>query len=221
MAVLAGRQSAGATCGHAGRDSKGALDADSCKRRHSMHAATQQLRHNDAAAAITGAGASPLPMSRQTAPVLIQGITRGPHLPAQRLGRAPGRGDVVLPARRRRGGIGAYIGYSPYCVPQVDRRREVRDRQRGAEGHRADGLGLRHELRPRQRPAGAEACCCRRRLQLTKGLRKRALRAQRPAVQAASASALTLADRRLFWRAALFLWKMPLSATESMTLWPT
>jgi hypothetical protein len=26
-----------------------------------------------------------------------------------------------------------------------------------------------------------------------------------------------LADRRLLWRAALFLWKMPLSATESMT----
>src|SRR5690349_20695018 len=36
--------------------------------------------------------------------------------------------------------------------------------------------------------------------------------------QAAVARALTLADRRLLWRAALFLWKRPLSATESITL---
>src|ERR1041384_2206631 len=35
---------------------------------------------------------------------------------------------------------------------------------------------------------------------------------------AAVASALTLADRRLLWRAALFLWNRPLSATESITL---
>jgi len=40
----------------------------------------------------------------------------------------------------------------------------------------------------------------------------RALVAAKPGVQAASASALTLADRRLFSRAALFLWKMRLSA---------
>jgi hypothetical protein len=35
--------------------------------------------------------------------------------------------------------------------------------------------------------------------------------------QAASASALTLVARRLLSRAALFLWKMPLSATVSTT----
>lgn len=35
--------------------------------------------------------------------------------------------------------------------------------------------------------------------------------------QAATAMALILADRRLLWRAALFLWKMPLSAIESIT----
>src|SRR3990167_7453485 len=34
-----------------------------------------------------------------------------------------------------------------------------------------------------------------------------------------AARALILADRRLLWRAALFLWKMPLSAIESITLW--
>ena len=34
-----------------------------------------------------------------------------------------------------------------------------------------------------------------------------------------AASALILADRRLLCRAALFLWKMPLSATESITAW--
>src|SRR6185295_4029407 len=37
--------------------------------------------------------------------------------------------------------------------------------------------------------------------------------------QAAADSALILAARRLLWRAALFLWKMPLSATESITGW--
>src|ERR1035441_10010568 len=35
----------------------------------------------------------------------------------------------------------------------------------------------------------------------------------------AVASAFTFAARRLLWRAALFLWKRPLSATESMTGW--
>jgi len=35
----------------------------------------------------------------------------------------------------------------------------------------------------------------------------------------AVASAFTLAAKRLLWRAALFLWKMPLSATESITGW--
>src|SRR5690349_8512677 len=42
---------------------------------------------------------------------------------------------------------------------------------------------------------------------------------QAAAAEEASDKALTLAARRLFWRAALFLWKMPLSATESITLW--
>ena len=37
------------------------------------------------------------------------------------------------------------------------------------------------------------------------------------ALGAASASAFTLVDRRLLSRAALFLWKMPLSATMSTT----
>jgi ferredoxin len=41
----------------------------------------------------------------------------------------------------------------------------------------------------------------------------------RPASGRHSGEALTLAARRLFRRAALFLWKMPLSATESITLW--
>ena len=35
----------------------------------------------------------------------------------------------------------------------------------------------------------------------------------------AVASAFTLAERRLLWRAALFLWNKPLSATESITGW--
>ena len=30
---------------------------------------------------------------------------------------------------------------------------------------------------------------------------------------------LTFEDKRLLWRAALFLWNRPLSATESITLW--
>jgi hypothetical protein len=38
-----------------------------------------------------------------------------------------------------------------------DRRRQVRDRQRGAARPRADGLGLRHELRARQRAAGGRS----------------------------------------------------------------
>ena len=39
------------------------------------------------------------------------------------------------------------------------------------------------------------------------------------AVPAVATNALTLADNRLLWRAALFLWNRPLSATESITDW--
>ena len=47
----------------------------------------------------------------------------------------------------------------------------------------------------------------------------RALGDKRGSSGQAAAIALTLAESRLLWRAALFLWNMPLSATESMTLW--
>ena len=51
------------------------------------------------------------------------------------------------------GGIGAFIGYSPFCVPTVDDGVKAVLVNEALKRHRADGLGLRDELRPRQRPA--------------------------------------------------------------------
>ena len=67
------------------------------------------------------------------------------------------------------------------------------------------------ERRPMRGPAA--------RAPMTKGSQCGPFVAPSRIVDQAAASALTLADRRLLWRAALFLWNRPLSATESITLW--
>ena len=164
------------------------------------------------------------------APVLRSTASRAmAAISPQRLGRAAGRRDVAAsgPAAPQ-GGIGAYIGYSPYCVPRVVDGVKCVIVSEALQRRRADGLGLRDELRPRQRAdggrgrvgAGGDLTIGGR--QCNKGLRSAgpASVARGPLRRGAqAASALTLADRRLLWRAALFLWKMPLSATESITLW--
>jgi hypothetical protein len=85
--------------------------------------------------------------------VTKQGRTFRPSDWAERLAGAMSS----LPPGGGAGGIGAYIGYSPYCVPRVIDGVKCVIVNEALQGHRADGLGLRDELRPRQRPAVTEA----------------------------------------------------------------
>ena len=126
------------------------------------------------------------------APVFIQGVTRdGQDLPPERLGRAPGRRDVVLPARRRRRRRGL-IGYSPLCVPSdiggvkcVLVSAELRDIEPMAWDF-VMNFARDNDLRCRRRSppsAAAEAHPAMRRND--KGLAARALRRARATAQAA------------------------------------
>ncbi|KAI1691128.1 zinc carboxypeptidase domain-containing protein [Ditylenchus destructor] len=76
-----------------------------------------------------------------------------PNLPSERLGRASGWCDVLLPPRRHPQRPRRVPGLQPLLRSARGQRRQVRHRQRGAEVRRAHGLGLRHELRPRQQAA--------------------------------------------------------------------
>jgi hypothetical protein len=162
---------------------------------------------------------------------IIQGVTQDGRTfrPSDWAERLAGAMSCFRPGSEGKGGIGAFIGYSPYCVPRVvdgvkcvivnEALRDIepmawdfvmnfaRDNDlqvgRGClmpEPVMKSGKRGGHEKGPCE--AGPVSC-----------------RQAAPDAQAASASALTLADRRLLWRAALFLWNMPLSATESITLW--
>ncbi len=84
-------------------------------------------------------------MTEQPKPreVFIQGITTDGRTfrPSDWAERLAGAMSCFRPGGTR-SGRDAYLGYSPYCVPRViDGIR--RDRQRGAEVRRTDGLGVR------------------------------------------------------------------------------
>ena len=122
------------------------------------------------------------------------------------------------------GGIGAFIGYSPYCVPRVIDGVKcviVNEALRGIEPMAWDFV---MNFARDNRLQVVEACLRASDASTAAWHNDRRARRASPSScrpetgQAATASALILADRRLLWRAALFLWKMPLSATESITL---
>jgi Protein of unknown function (DUF3579) len=100
-----------------------------------MHAATQQLRGTiapsplalhghrlaKAAGGVTGLRAAPLPMiQHKPRQFFIQGITKAGKAfrPSDWAERLAGAMSSFRPGGHA-GGIGAFIGYSPYCVPQV------------------------------------------------------------------------------------------------------
>ena len=95
-----------------------------------MNAATQQLRGTIGSAAPwpawlqAGAGGTPQPNLSMTVSkprqVFIQGITREgkPFRPSDWAERLAGAMSSFRPGGVL-GGIGAYIGYSPYCVPRL------------------------------------------------------------------------------------------------------
>src|SRR3990167_9539395 len=182
--------------------------------------------------------------------------TQWPHLSPQRLGRTSGRRDEPVPPRRRRGPAGQPHRVFTLVRAHGHERRQGRHRAHRSARSRTHGLGLRHALCARQRPAGGRrlraAGAGRKTLNHLAHVTRTVDRQQKTARRrffaflcwqrtrfkrqtprgpgwwpdgsgrwggqaVASASALTLADRRLLSRAALFLWKMPLSAMMSTT----
>ena len=106
--------------------------------------------------------------------VFIQGVTNDgkSFLPSDWAERLAGAMSCFRPGGVQ-GGIGAFIGYSPYCVPRLI--------------DHVKCVIVSEELK------GIEPMAWDFVMNFAR-------------------------DRRLFRRAALFLWKMPLSATESITL---
>jgi hypothetical protein len=99
---------------------------------------------------------TPPPKPRE---VFIQGLTLDGKTfrPSDWAERLAGAMSCFRPGGGK-GGIGAFIGYSPYCVPRVINGVKCVIVNEALKEHRADGLGLRDELRPRQRLQVTEAC---------------------------------------------------------------
>ena len=126
------------------------------------------------------------------------------------------------------GGTGAFIGYSPYCVPRVvggvkgvivnEALRELEPMAWDFVMNFARDNDLVVVEHPDPTPPEPVRAPTRPR-DAKKARDRGPFFVARGSAQAAVASAFTLAARRLLWRAALFLWKRPLSATESITGW--
>ena len=93
-------------------------------------------------------------------PLLQRSLYSGHHprrenLSTQRLGRAAGRGDEQLSARRRQAWQPSEL--FPLVNSHHAQWREMRGGQQRPARPRAHGLGFRHQFRTRQQPAGGRS----------------------------------------------------------------